>query len=230
MNQKRFINTALVVLITILIGTTGYFFLKKKSAVPTEQTQLTDKISSQQTVPTDKYDTINQSSIIVPPLFTDVRWQEVPFDSSRSWDFQMKYDNFEYVKNPAEKKEKFIQLPGHLWIANVKNLSSSELNKIRENFIKYYDDSLYGSGSGWGEKQNFNSKQISFYRLTADGVLGSSWSYLKIQNEKLRLVGMSYSAQPIIEKESPMDDITCPCTLELNVFVSDEISVSSFSL
>ncbi len=225
MNQKRFTNTALVVLITILVGTIGYFFLKKKSVVPT------DIISLQQTVPADIHDTINQADIIVvPPLFTGVKWQEVPFDSSGRWDFQMKYDNFEYVKKQEEKKEKFIQLPGHLWIANVKNLSGLELNGIREKFITYYDNSLYRSGSGWDEKQNFSSKQISFYRLTADGPLSSVWSYLKIQNEKLRLVGMSYSAEPLISNESPTDDIICPCTLELNVFVSDEVSVSSFNL
>ena len=47
MNQKGFINIAIIVLVVVLVGVTGYFFLAKKSTTPTELANTTDTQSSQ---------------------------------------------------------------------------------------------------------------------------------------------------------------------------------------
>ncbi len=171
----------------------------------------------------------NQNTIIVPALFSGIKWQEMPFDPSKIMDFQMAYDDFKYIQEPAKRHQKIIQLPGHLWVATVKNLSDSQLNDTREKFQKYYDDSL--KGTGWDWQQDFDSKHISFSGPSADGALGSIWGYVKIQNEKLRLIGLGYQIKDYIDVSNggPIE-IKCPCTLELKVFVSDESNVNNFSL
>ena len=171
----------------------------------------------------------NKSSIIVPALFSGANFQEINFDSFKTMDFEMAYDDFKYIQEPAKRHQKFTQLPGHLWVANVKNLSDSQLNNTREKFQKYYDNSL--KNVGWDWQQDLDSKQISFSGPAADGALGSIWGYVKIQNEKLRLVGLGYQITDYtdVSNGGPIE-IKCPCTLELKVFVSDEASVSNFSL
>lgn len=51
MNQKRFANIMLIVLVVILVGAVGYFALVKKSPTPVSETQSTNNIPSQQTPP-----------------------------------------------------------------------------------------------------------------------------------------------------------------------------------
>jgi hypothetical protein len=153
----------------------------------------------------------------------------MPFDSSKTMDFQMAYDDFNYVQEPAKRKQKIVQLPGHLWTSSVKNLSDSQLNDMREKFQKYYENSL--KMSGWDWEQSLDKNHISFQGPAADGALGSIWGYVKIQNEKLRLIGLGYQITDYtdVSNGGPIE-IKCPCTLELKVFESDEASVNNFSL
>lgn len=179
--------------------------------------------------PSVEQNTANQNTITFPTLFSGAKWQEMPFDSSKIMDFQMAYDDFKYVQEPAKRKQKIIQLPGHLWIATIKNLSDSQLNDTREKFQKYYDDTL--KSSGWDWQQDLDSKHISFSGPSADGALGSIWGYVKIQNEKLRLIGLGYQITDYtdVSNGGPIE-IKCPCTLELKVFESNEASVNNFNL
>lgn len=195
------------------------FVIEKKI----EELQITSE------APSVNQNATNQSNITVPPLFTNVKWQEMPFDSSKTMDFQMAYDDFKYVQEPAKRKQKIIQLPGHLWIATIKNLSDSQLNDTREKFQKYYDDSL--KVSGWDWQQDLDNKHISFSGPAADGALGSIWGYVKIQNEKLRLIGLGYQIKDYTDvSDGGPIEIKCPCTLELKVFESDEVNVNNYSL
>ena len=50
-NQKGFANIVLMVLVVILAGAVGYFALVKKSPTPTNETQPTNNLPSQQTPP-----------------------------------------------------------------------------------------------------------------------------------------------------------------------------------
>lgn len=61
-NQKGFTNIVLIVLIMILAGTVGYFMLVKKSPTPTNETQTTNDLSSQQTPPVNTTKTPPPSS------------------------------------------------------------------------------------------------------------------------------------------------------------------------
>ena len=172
---------------------------------------------------------VKQNSVTIPTLFSGAKWQEVIFDPSKTMDFQMAYDDFKYIQEPAKRNQKFVQLPGHLWMATIKNLSDSQLNDTREKFQKYYDDSL--KSTGWDWQQDLDSKHISFSGPSADGPLGSIWGYVKIQNEKLRLLGLGYQITDYtdVSNGGPIE-IKCPCTLELKVFESDEVSVNNYSL
>lgn len=188
-----------------------------------------EELQTDSEAPPINQNTTNQSSVIAPPLFTDVRWQKVPFDPSKTMDFKMAYNDFKYIQEPTKRNEKFIQLPGHLWMTTIKNLSDSQLNDTRVKFQKYYDGTL--KDSGWDWQQDLDSMNISFSGPAADGPLGSIWGYVKIQNEKLRLIGLGYQITDYtdVSNGGPIE-IKCPCTLELKVFESDEASVNNFSL
>lgn len=184
--------------------------------------------------PSSNPNTANQNIIIISPLFSGAEWQEIPFDSSEMGSFQMTYDDFKYVRESTGGKQKggkqkFIQPPGHLWIATIKNLSGSQLNDTREKFQKYYDDSL--KVYGWDWQQDLDSKHISFSGPMADGALGGTWGYVRIQNKKLRLIGLSSHITDYTDvSDGGPIEIECPCTLELKVFESDEVNVNNFSL
>jgi len=61
MNQKRFVNIAIIVLVTVVVGVAGYIILTKKSAPPTEPANTTD-IQSPQTAPSSINNTPPQTS------------------------------------------------------------------------------------------------------------------------------------------------------------------------
>lgn len=240
MNTKKLLILALVILTIVLLG--GIVQSQFKSKIDNNVNILLPKnqsnnnlyekeIKVSQTPPVNK-NIANPSTIIVPPLFPGAKWQEIPLDSSKTYDFEMVYDNFKYVQEQSKIKQKIIQLPGRLWVATVKNLSDSQLNDTIEKFQKYYD---YGNDTlksfGWDWQQNLDSKRISFSGPSADGALGSVWGYVKIQNDKLRLIGLNYQIIDYIDISNggPIE-YKCPCALELKVFESDEANVNNFIL
>jgi len=166
--------------------------------------------------------------IFVPILYPEVNWQEVSFDPSRTADFQVGFKNFKYVEDIESREIEFRQLPGRLWKSTNTNLSSEQRSSIIKNFREYYQNSL--AISVWDWQVDSDDNNISFTGPSAGGPLGSISGYVRIQNEKSTLVGLSFHTKDhaYADVNGPRE-IICPCTLELEVFVSDETQLSEFS-
>lgn len=140
-----------------------------------------------------------------------MKWQETKFDPTKN-EFQIGIN------------QKYFQPPGRLWIASIKNISNKQMNEITKNinYNRFHNDL---KKSGWNWQQTINNNQIIF--AEADGVTASIWGYLKIQNERLRIIGMAFEITDFTDASSKNEPlvIKCPCTLNLKVFVSDEVAI-----
>ncbi len=209
LNNKILLISAIAI-VAISALTVNFLIFKKTSPVSTNNT--------------------DKNSISIPQLFADVQWQETPLTSSESRDFPLEYNNYSYVKELAQGQSKSTQLAGRLWTADIKNLSDSQLSNISDKFNNYYSDESLKT-SGWVRAQKLDDRQLSFQGVSADGVTGSAWGYIKIQNQKLKLLSLGYFITDFTDASNggPLE-IKCPCTLELQVFASDEADVNNFSL
>lgn len=91
-NQKGFANIVLIVLVVILVGAAGYFALVKKSSTPTNETQSTNNLPSQQTPPTNTTQTTPPS-----PQTNNPGWKKYS-DTS----FEFEYPSLISVKQERE--------------------------------------------------------------------------------------------------------------------------------
>ena len=165
------------------------------------------------------------SDTSIPPLFSGATWTETILGANS---FLLSYDNYNYIqKSPTNIRQSInIQLPGHLWISTV-SLPDQSRDAIRQ-FQKYYNDFL--KNSGWVGSQELPSKFMTIDAPAADGSTGSVWGYVKVKNNKLKSVGLQYEYIHFTNTstDGPIE-ITCPCSVRLYVYVSEEVDVNTLT-
>jgi hypothetical protein len=191
-----------------------------------EQSSLNNQILS--TFKFINTQSVASSSISVPELYSAVKWREVPFEAVRPAEFQIYYNNFKYSQR-ENNKDNSTQPHGRLWVSTNRHSSESELYDMRKRFNAHYYDAF--ANSGWALEQDSESKQISFHGIVADGPLSNILGYVKIQDNKIRLIGLSYEISNFttISGEYEPIQIACPCDLNLKVFVSDEVNLDTIT-
>lgn len=157
--------------------------------------------------------------ITIPPLIQGLVWKEET-DNLLKGDYMVSYNNFKYQEDPKNRKQEIVKLYGQLWIANVYDQG--------EHF-KNFEDLL--KKSGWNFSVDLDDIKLSFDGPQADGPNGSLWGYIKVENNKLRLIGLSSNLIEYTDvgNGGPVQ-VECPCTYELQVFESGEVDISQFSL
>lgn len=112
-------------------------------------------------------------------------------------------------------------LSGQAWKSHISSDDIDEIWAGIEKFTGYYDTLL--EGKEWSLDYNYGGYELS--PMTADGPEGSVWSYLSVTDDRLKMVTLSWN------KVSNLADVgygvreACPCQVEYEVFVSDEIAI-----
>lgn len=156
------------------------------------------------------------------PDITPLSWYEVK--PVESWSDEGTVSILSDQSFPKQLKSAF--LPGRGWEAYGDNLKESDLS-VMTKFLDHFDyESFYRLDSSWQARIPVAESFLD--APSADWPAGSLWGYLHLQNETLKLVGLSYTKfykGPRISKENEPYEGSCPCSLKLRVFYSDPIYI-----
>jgi hypothetical protein len=193
MNKPGFVPVFILLVITAFaVLVTTIFYIKEKV-----------RLNQRPSITTNHLSDIKKKEVSIPKLFPEVEWKE----NNNVSDI-----NTIYISNNREQKRK--QLKGDAWISSGK-YSKEEILSLIENFQNYYTMNL--PQRVW--KQNYNYFGSDISPIFADGPIGSTWGYLKVEDNYLRMIALSYDDKSSLEPN-------CPCTLTLEVFVSEKTDLN----
>jgi len=160
----------------------------------------------------------------VPKLYDRVKW---PNPVTISDEMQDSFNEV-YLISLDENSKVFesVRVRGKLWIYDNKDISSTAFLSTREGFTNYYDTVL--STNDWTGEFNYNNFIIQ--GISADGVMGGFYGWLQRigENQVITIIvyNEGYFANMLpTSPTSRSSVIECPCSLKLQVFVSDPINL-----
>lgn len=149
------------------------------------------------------------SSLDPIPLSRDAKWNLVSLDDPSSI-YNQTHDN-SLLYQDAENKP--INIKGKEWWGILPN----------RNFFYEYSKAL--DSLGWKNSTTYHSREIQM--LPADGPLGSTYGYIKIEKNYARIIILSIvSVSPQTLKTSG----DCPCKQKYNIFVSDITPIANLAV
>ena len=139
----------------------------------------------------------------IPELYPELSWKELALEKI---DFNnLHFDDFRFRQDRTEFISDWADLNGTVWVSE-----SSE--KVRREFEAYYHTEF--TKRGWKRTITSDRHRFVLQGVVADGVLGSVWSYIELQEDDVRVVALAY-----IRDEAKGVD-------EFYVFLSDVVSLS----
>ncbi len=194
------------VLVSIVLLSTGYFLYISKQKY--EASNMSATTISPTGIPT----LIHESTLEAPQLYPEFEWEEtsptIPIDGPLLYG-----DDYEAID---------ISISGREWHSNMKNVNSfEELSTLRSGFKSYYGQEI--NRQGWDNVIEVNNKRIQV--LAADSPAGGIIGYVKLAGNKMRLIMLKDNTK-YRGRSTKNQLFSCPCDIELNVFVSDIFSTA----
>lgn len=217
-SKYKVIISILILLLALSSGLAGYFvYLNRQSSQRVLQlqrliTELQDKQTDSEKRATGSFPIETQEREFysgIPDLYSEVYWNRI--GSGRP---VLIMDNNSTTKEYIEKS-----LKGKHWQSVNAGLSEEEMSSLITNFFKYYESKLVTNAWGSDKVEYENFQLIPF---AADSGAGSVHGYINLQEGKLQQINLSFNKNgPYKESESGVVVLDCPCTLVLEVFVSE---------
>lgn len=201
--MKRIWTSLILVLVIIILievsSITSILVSSKQKAVP----------SINDIPPTPTVGPISLSTQDPIPLSRDTKWNLVSLDDPSSIYNQTHDDSLLYL----DDKNKPLNIRGREWWGILPDRT----------FFEEYSKAL--NSSGWKNNTIYNNREIQM--LPADGPLGSTYGYIKIEKNYARIIILSMvSVSPQTLKTSG----DCPCKYKYNIFISDILEVDSLKI
>ncbi len=155
-------------------------------------------------------------------LYPSLDWKKDILDKEDY--FKVISDNGTYRGN-AEYSSNEYQPAGVVYVTKVK-LAKDERIDFYGFYQKYFEKNNWVSF-----REDVSSLKISLTPASADGVTGGVWGAFKIDGDKVKYIGLSsnYLKYNNMSQDGPME-ISCPCEVELKVFISDEFSLDKLKI
>jgi len=208
-NTKQIITFFTGLSIGLIVGfVTGRLTITSPSALITSQTQ------DSKTFPSPSPKSIEATTLTnTPPLYSKERITWIS-DASETWNMGNQALYFRDSKNMYDS----IAISGDQFIYIEHNLSDREAAFERDFLEEYYVNSF--SRLNWFysiETENFEVNGAA-----ASGPTGGTYGYIGIKNNELRTIIYSYRIIHKKKDETALPlKVTCPCDIELRVFISD---------
>lgn len=206
---KKIIIGIIIVTITSL-ATSSFLFLSQKEQI----TQKSPKITVNPTINTAKPTLNPEETLKAPKLYSGFEWIEVDTNEANSMQRNLSKAPLLYVNyDPV-----FISIRGREWKYNSGTLNTfEEMYALREKHTTYYSNEA--SNFGWEQSVDYKNKRVNV--IAADGPGGSLWGYVKIVEDKMRVIILQES-----NDEAVLPIPGCPCKMSFRVFVSEIFSTS----
>lgn len=147
----------------------------------------------------------------IPDLYPGFSWGPLP--ESR---FSLSANALRYNNRIASDKENrhrgLVSLSGHEWFFELHDISPEQ--SLAQEFLEYYRSEL--SQRGWTRRAETHGFEI--LATEGDSPRGKSNSYLRVQDDAVRLIKVYYSVDTQLTMQ-------CPCYYTFQVFLSDIVSL-----
>lgn len=153
----------------------------------------------------------------IPEMTEEYNWKtrKITKDSEEALDYRIFWDTRN--SNNTEKKLEYGEIPLGGTIYEITLTDEDEgYEKLNDRYQGYLITQLVNSG--WSKTIDSGDHYIS--GMAADGVSGSNYGLIKMNDNKVRTVAYAYDLN-VLGWEGPGSDTSCPCTLNLSIFVSD---------
>ncbi len=195
--MKRFWVSLILVLVIIL--------LIEVSTITTLLVKDKGDHSTISIVPSPTASTVSLPTLDPIPLSKDAKWNSINLDDPSSIYNQTHDKSLLYL----DDENKSISVTGKEWLGILADK-------------KYFDEYSEALNShGWKNNTQYNNHVIQM--LPADGPLGSTYGYIKIEKYYARIIILSVvSVAPQTLKASA----DCPCKYKYNIFISDTVPIA----
>lgn len=193
-----------IIIICTAVATVYLFITSNKQTA-----KVTNSLQSNTTPKTDNWN--------IPELSKDFTWetQRVSKDSNESSDFKVLWDK----RNTNSKERGTLPVSGIIYKVGASD-SDPMYKNLRSYLREQYEQKL--TETGW--TSGIEIGDTYYMGAAADGVFASIRGFVKTENGKLRTIVYSYNLN-VAEWEGPQSGMKCPCTLDVKVFVSDEVAI-----
>ena len=173
-----------------------------------ESSNPTITVISPTAIPTP---TINPDNALeAPKLYPGFEWEETA-PTIPTYGFLL-YADYE----PLD-----ISITGREWYYSTNAGTFDELHMLRQRFDDHYGQEI--NRLAWNNSVKYDNKQIQ--ALVADSPAGGTIGYSKIVGGKMRLIMLDDNTS-YRGKSTDGRPFSCPCEIELKVFVSDVFSTA----
>lgn len=177
---------------------------------------LTNKLSQKSNLAGEPNPSNIQGTRDIPEFENDYDWIETVFHPTDDGSYSIFWSN---KKQGDESEFGSIKTSGTLYSITFTNEDEEyyQLYDYLEEYFKKLSD------AGWEFRKEY--PDLEFSGIAADGVLGSSYGYIKITDGKIRQV--AYSKHSTVQGwEGPGSQTYCPCTRSIELFIGDPVNIS----
>lgn len=163
-------------------------------------------LSNTRILPTPTVDPILLSALGPIPLSRDTKWNLVSLEDPSSIYHQTHNNSLFYL----DDENKPINIAGKEWWGILPD----------KTFFNEYSKAI--DSLGWKNNTTHNNHNIQM--LPADGPLGSTYGYIKIEKNYARIIILSMQS---ISPQTLKTSGDCPCKYKYNIFISDIFDTES---